>query len=168
VTPRKPPGSLLDLLPRPRTEAWDALPQWLQAEVDVIRRAGGYKPVTPGDLESFHKIVRDLAQEQRVLASEIREALQRAATSNANTAKAVATLEKEQAANRLWVTDHEKRLDAHDVVIGHHAKKHVEHDKKHEQHEQHITGLHSKIVVLEETVLTTTKRAPQKRGKARR
>jgi hypothetical protein len=165
------PGSLLDLLPKRGDVEYNALPKFVRDEIDIIHKGG--RPVVPGDLQEIVALlvgiperIAALAAEHQSLAAEIRVALKNQITATSNLVKAVAEIQKEQAASRLWLIDHEKRLDAHDVQFGVHASKHVEHDKKHTALDAHVTGIHKRLVVVEEQIVT--KCAPKKpRGKKR-
>jgi hypothetical protein len=153
------PGSINDLLPRKGSAEYLALSPFLRDQVDLICK--GYRPLAPGDLEDIAKVpgrVEALAIEQAVLASNIRDVHKAQSELGSQILARLDEIVKEQAEHRAQLNDHDKRLDGHDIQLGVHAKKHLEHATE-------ITGIHQRVSLVEKHLIT---KRPKRRGKTAR
>ena len=157
-------GSLLDILPKPRTPEWDALPPFVRKEVEQLRR--GWRPLSKSELSDHAMLPRRVDY----LATEIVNLREQTADIHKGQSELGATLIPLVEAVLEQVHEIGKRLtaveadrDKHAVRLDVHAAKLATHDARHVEHIDQITGVFKRLVILETTVI----KKPIKRRKRR-
>lgn len=179
-------GSILDLFPRRGTPKWDQLPPHVREEVELLRK--GFRPISQADMDEYNlvpKRVAFLKSEVEALSSKVSDVHVGQSELGEKLIPLVEMILTEQRAMRAEMAQlgsevgvlksdrdkHVKLLDGIGAELADQAKRIDGHDTKHAEHVEHITGVHQRLIVVEQLITTKLpkRRKPvTKRPKRRR
>ena len=161
-------GSLLDILPKPNTPEWSAMPVFVRVEVEQLRR--GERPMSRAAVSEAEIVPRRID----LLANEIRNIGEQITDSRIRQQKFDERITAMLGDIREGMKQMGARLDGHDDQLDATRKRFEAVDKRFEQHgskllthETHITGVFKRLDVLE-TARATKPRKRKTRKKAKR